>query len=57
MLWQIIGWDLGMAWLDVSLRLVCLSLEDLQVGPEDVAHKQGGAGDEVLLVHGTEFLP
>ena len=57
MLWQIVGWDLGMAWLDVSLRLVCLSLEDLQVGPEDVAHKQGGAGDEVLLVHGTELLP
>jgi len=60
MLRQIVGGDLGVAGLDVCLwrlRLVCLSLEDLQVGPEDVAHEQGGAGDEVLLVHSAELLP
>ena len=37
--------------------LVCLSLEDLQVSPEDVPHEERGAADEVLFVHGTELLP
>ena len=57
MLGQIVGRDLGVAGLDVRLRLVRLSLEDLQVGPQDVPHEQGRAGDEILLVHGAEFLP
>ena len=37
--------------------LVCLSLEDLQVSPENVSHEERGPADKVLLVHGTELLP
>jgi len=43
-------WHLGL-----TLLLVSLALQDLQVGPEDVPHEERGPGDEVLLVHGAEL--
>ena len=54
LVWRIIRAGADRDSLDVLVRL---SLENLQVGPENVAHEERSAADEVLFVHGTELLP
>ena len=54
LVWRIIRAGGDRDSLDILVRL---SLEDLEVSPENVAHEEGSAADEVLFVHGTKLLP